>query len=255
MTQELNYPLSVLVRAVAFKNLSSASLHVGLSQPQLSRVIAKLESELGIELLNRQVKRKSSWTPQATQLAHLFEHHQRRLDHALRVMQTAQVPKQIHFGTLEGLSELATQMTEKLFTKHKMELVILDVFDRTELEAKFLSGDLDLILNTRVPSRSKPRFMHTCGYQTLDHVEQGLDYQVYSSFEYNLRPRKAKEIFARTLVSNSLAIRKTWFEKVGGHGTVPSQVSDKSRKDADEVLLLGGDWLDPRLWQALILRT
>ncbi len=254
MTQ-LTYPLSVLVRAVAYKNLSSASLHVGLSQPQLSRLIARLETELKVELLNRQVKRKSSWTPQAMQLAQLFEHHQRRLDHAVRTLKSSHAAKQIHIGTLEGLSDLATQLTEKLFTKHKMELVILDIFDRSELEAKFLAGDLDVILNTRVPSRSKPRFIHRCGYQTLEHVEKGLDYQVYSSFEYNLRPRKAKEIFARTLVSNSLAIRKSWFEKIGGHGSLPTNVSEKFKKDADEVLLLGGDWMDPRLWQGLVTST
>ena len=39
----LNWELSVLNRSVAYNNLSGASQHVGLSQPQLSRIVAKLE--------------------------------------------------------------------------------------------------------------------------------------------------------------------------------------------------------------------
>jgi hypothetical protein len=250
MTQ-LTYPLSVLVRAVAFRNLSSASLHVGLSQPQLSRIIAQVEAELGLELLNRQVRRKSSWTPQALKLAEVFEQHQRRLDHAVRDLQGKSTPRAVHIGTLEGLSDLAVTFAKRLFDGLKIPQVSLDVFDLTELEAKFLSGDLDLILNTRVPNRSKPRFMKVCGYQTLDLVEQGEDFGIYSSFEFNLKGAAKKNKAAKTLISNSLYIRRTWIEKFGGKGNLPSTVMDKTKRGADEVLLLGGDWLDPRVWNAL----
>src|SRR4051812_13999919 len=113
----LAYPLSILVRSVAFRNLSSASLHVGLSQPQLSRVIAQLEKELGMELLNRQVRRKSSWTAQALQLAELFEQHQRRLDQAVRGLQSENTPRSIHIGTLEGLVDIAITLAGKLFDR------------------------------------------------------------------------------------------------------------------------------------------
>lgn len=205
-----------------------------------------------MSLLNRKVKRKSSWTPQAMLLAQTYQLHQRRLDQALKALHSSQIPKQISIGTLEGLAELAGQHVERLFAKFKMEMISLDVFDRTELEAKFLAGELDVIFNTRLPSRTKPKYVHVCGYQTLDQVEKGLDYQVYSTFEFNLRPRKAKEIFNRTLVSNSLAVRRAWLERIGGHGTLPSAISDKAKKGADEVLLVGGEWVDPRLWDALI---
>ena len=60
--QQLYYELGVLAKAVNFKNLSAAALHVGLSQPQLSRIIAKIEEELKIVLLDRSAKRKSGWT-------------------------------------------------------------------------------------------------------------------------------------------------------------------------------------------------
>src|SRR5687767_8588247 len=97
---DLSYSLSVLARAVAFRNLSAAASHVGLSQPQLSRVVARLERELGLELLNRQVRRRSYWTPQALQLAETFDRSHRRLEASIRALQSRQMPKQIHFGTL-----------------------------------------------------------------------------------------------------------------------------------------------------------
>src|SRR6516225_5940421 len=103
----LNYALSLLARSVAFRNLSSASLHVGLSQPQLSRLIGKLERELGLELLDRRVKRKSAWTPQALQLAEIFQENQRRLDHSIRELSSSQRVHHIHVGTLEGLADTA----------------------------------------------------------------------------------------------------------------------------------------------------
>ena len=59
MLQNLAYELSVLVKAVQHKNLSAAAVHVGLSQPQLSRLVAKIEHELNIILLDRTARRKS----------------------------------------------------------------------------------------------------------------------------------------------------------------------------------------------------
>src|SRR4051812_42584236 len=206
----LSYALSLLARAVAFKNLSSASMHVGLSQPQLSRLIAKLESELSMELLDRKVKRKSNWTPQAIQLAELYTLNQRRLEDGIRSLQTNQRARQVHIGTLEGLADVAIGLAEKLFNSD-LKLVYLDVYDRSDLEGKFLSGDLDLILNTRFPSPTKSRYAKLLGYQMLTQVESDKDYALFSSFEFNVRgrqkvPAKAK----RTLVSNSLYIRRKW---------------------------------------------
>jgi molybdenum-dependent DNA-binding transcriptional regulator ModE len=254
---QLTYPLSVLVKAVEFKNLSSASLHVGLSQPQLSRMIAKLEEELGVELLNRQVKRKSSWTPRAAQLAHLFERHQRRLDHAIHTLQSSQVVRQIHIGTLEGLTDLAVTLSKRLFDKLGIETVTLDVFDRAELEARFLSGDLDVILNTRTVSRGKPKYQHVCAYQTLEHVENPGDFQLYSTYEHSQRARKKavttgkQAVATPTVISNSLYVRKTWLDRYGGKSSMPSSTTDKPRRGSDEIMLLGGDWLDPRVWTVL----
>lgn len=249
--QQLAYPLSILARAIAYRNLSSASLHVGLSQPQLSRLIAKLEKELGMELLNRQVKRKSAWTPQAMKLAELFQENQRRLEHSLRALQSNQRVRQVHIGTLEGLADTAISYSKKLFDQASLELVFIDVFDRNELESKFLSGDLDVILNTRVPSQAKPRYLHICGYQSLDVIEKSKAFTLYSTFEFNLRTKPKRLASEKSVVSNSLYVRKEWLKKYGGSGTIPSELVDQARDGYGEVMLIGGDWLDPHIWQTL----
>jgi LysR family transcriptional regulator, transcriptional activator for aaeXAB operon len=68
----LHWPLSVLARAVHYKNLTSASSHVGLSQPQLSRLVSQLEKELNVTLLDRSARRKSGWTPAAHRVAQIY---------------------------------------------------------------------------------------------------------------------------------------------------------------------------------------
>lgn len=252
MMTQLNYPLSILARAIEFRNLSSASLHVGLSQPQLSRLVAKLERELGMELLDRRVKRKSSWTPNAMKLADVFRNSERRLDHSVRALQTGQRLKQIHIGTLEGLAATAITFGKRLFDEAALELVMLDVYDRNELEAKFLAGDLDLIINTRLPSPAKPRYLRVCGYQSLDVVEKNPEFSLFSTFEYNIRPiRQRRTDHNKTMVSNSLFVRRTWLDLYGGHGTIPSDLYEKQKKGCDEVYLIGGDWLDAYIWNLL----
>ena len=64
--------LSLLSKAIAYPNLSTASVQIGVSQPQLSRTIMKLEHELKVVLLERQSRRHSTWTPMAYKLAEMF---------------------------------------------------------------------------------------------------------------------------------------------------------------------------------------
>lgn len=250
----LTYPLSVLSKAVAFRNLSAASMHVGLSQPQLSRLVATLESELEMELLDRRVKRNSTWTPQALRLAELFHETNRRLDLSIRTLQSDHHAKQIHIASLEGLANEAIRAAHKLLAQKAVDTVFLDIFDRSELEAKFLAGDVDIIVNTRVPRQAKPRFLKTLGYQSLDRIESSGPFELFSSYEFNKRARLNKKKGPQEksyLVSNSLFVRRTWLENFGGTGTLPSDLTDKNKKGLDEVLLIGGDWLEPRLWKIL----
>jgi DNA-binding transcriptional LysR family regulator len=245
---EISYPLSILVKAVGFRNLSAASSHVGLSQPQLSRIIAGLEGELGFELLNRQVRRKACWTNEALKLADMYHRHHRRLESAIKSLQSEGKMRTVHLGSLEGLSSAAVEAAGKLFEIPPVEFVTLDVYDRSELESKFLSGDLDMIFTTRVPDQGKPRFKHRIGFQSLDAIEMDSPFQVFSSFEFSQRRKKPAP---HTIVSNSLAVRRLFIEKFGGHGWLPSELTDKPRRNAEEVLLLGGEWVEPQLWQTL----
>jgi DNA-binding transcriptional LysR family regulator len=70
--ERISHELSVLTRAVAYKNLSGASQHVGLSQPQLSRIVKKIEETFSIVLLDRGAKRNATWTPTAHRLADFY---------------------------------------------------------------------------------------------------------------------------------------------------------------------------------------
>src|SRR5687767_9044815 len=104
---DLSSQLSVLSKAIYYKNLSAASAHVGLSQPQLSRIIQRLEEDLGMQLLDRTIRRKSAWTQEARQLAELHEQNQRRIEQSIRLLQGSGHATVIHMGTLEGLVETA----------------------------------------------------------------------------------------------------------------------------------------------------
>jgi DNA-binding transcriptional LysR family regulator len=169
--QHLYYEMSVLAKAIHFKNLSAAALHVGLSQPQLSRIIAKIEDELKIVLLDRTAKRKSGWTGVAFQLAEIFEKSSRRLDIELQGISNNQMVAELHIGTLEGLSDFAMNTCLQCFEDVGVKKITLDIFDLNELEANFLSGNLDLIFTSKTPGRQKFKYLSEIGFQKLDKIE------------------------------------------------------------------------------------
>ena len=106
MLQSVSYELSVLAKAVQHKNLSAAAVHVGLSQPQLSRLIAKIEAELNVMLLDRSARRKSGWTPLAHDLALTFTKGMSKLQSEILSMAEQREVTELHIGTLEGLSHI-----------------------------------------------------------------------------------------------------------------------------------------------------
>ena len=97
----LHWELSVLSRAVAYSNLSGAAMHVGLSQPQLSRIVAKLEKEFGVMLLDRAARRKSGWTPSAFRLAEVYGTSVRKLEVDIQQAVQDSEPNHLTVGTLE----------------------------------------------------------------------------------------------------------------------------------------------------------
>ena len=57
MQERLFEDLSLVSRAARFPNLSAAATRIGISQPQLSRVVSRLEKSTGITLLDRSSRR------------------------------------------------------------------------------------------------------------------------------------------------------------------------------------------------------
>jgi hypothetical protein len=58
----------------------------------------------------------------------------------------------------------------------------------------------------------------------------------------------------RLLISNSLAIRREWFKRFGGQGTIPSEprLEKKSVADTEPIIMLGSDTLSPKVWAELV---
>lgn len=250
----LHWELSVLSRAVPYQNLSAAAMQIGISQPQLSRIISKIETELKVSLLDRSARRKSGWTPIALQLAETYQKSERRLDHEIKELVSGTEPAQIRVGTLEGFSALSLQVCHSLLQKSTIKLVEIDIHDLDELEKSFLKGDLDLIFTLREPSRRKYRYEKRLGYQTIDWIENDLKTLVISTFEHHSKQYRKWNIEPeRVLVSNSLEIRKAWLKKFGGAGTMPSEsLTEKPMKQNDEsVYVIGSDQLSQKLWSAI----
>nr|BFD65499.1 hypothetical protein HAGR004_05210 [Bdellovibrio sp. HAGR004] len=247
--QQLYYELSVLAKAVNFKNLSAAALHVGMSQPQLSRIIAKIEDELKIVLLDRSAKRKSGWTSVAFQLSEIFEKSIRRLETELQGISNNQMVAELHIGTLEGLSDFALNASRLCFEEVGVKKITLDIFDLNELEANFLSGNLDLIFTSKQPGRQKFKYLMELGFQRLESIETSRKFNVLSTFEYGRANKKELEQFPHLFVSNSLAIRRSWFELNGGTGHLPTEAKRGRAKDAEPVMMIGSELLSPMLWE------
>lgn len=250
--QQLYYELSVLAKAVNFKNLSAAALHVGLSQPQLSRIINKIEEEMKIVLLDRSAKRKSGWTTVAFHLSDIFEKSNHRLELELQALSNNEMVAELHIGTLEGLSDFALNAVRLCFQEIGIKKITLDIFDLNELEANFLSGNLDLIFTSKHPGRQKFKYLFELGFQRLESINSNSNYAVLSSFEYGRAQKKNLESFPHVLISNSLAIRRSWFEKSGGTGHLPTEAKKGRQKDAEAVLMIGSELLSPVLWSKII---
>lgn len=246
--KQIFYELSVLSKSVHFKNLSAAAVHVGLSQPQLSRIIAKIETELKVIILDRSAKRKSGWTPEAFNLAQIFEKSARRLEQELFSVSKDQMTGEIHIGTLEGLAPTAMKLAKMCFDHIGIHKIFLDIYDLSDLEAHFLSGHLDLILSSKRPGRQKFHHAVELGFQILEKIQTHKDFAVLSTFEYSQTDRKMKESFKHVLISNSLSVRKEWFKDPGGIGHLPTEARSGKAKDAEPVWLLGSEILNPQLW-------
>lgn len=249
----LNWELSVLSRAVAYSNLSAAAAHVGVSQPQLSRIVSKLEEQLSVSLLNRQSKRTSAWTAAAYRLAEIYSNTLRGFRGELQVLTQGNQVSHLKIGTLEGLQEIAIEFSRFVLEKLPVRTLELDIHDLNDLEEKFARQDLDLIFTSREPGARKFRHIRTLGYQTIEKLRgQAAKVRVMSTFEYGTESQLLKSGHPdRLLVSNSLGVRKRWLETLKASGTLPSKVQ-RARKSGDSpVLLVGTEELPEKVWSEL----
>lgn len=248
MIHDLHSNFAALVKAVRYKNLSAASEHIGLSQPQLSRLIQRLEQELGVMLLDRTSKRSSGWLPQAYHLAEIYQQSDKRLKLEIESLNQESVPKEIRLGTLEGLSEKALSVAHHLLMMDSIELVSLDVLDLNELEEQFMAQNLDVLFSFKTPGKQKYSKIVEVGFQKKDWIKNDDVVSVQSSFEYGVTKKKATP---KSFVSNSLMIRKSYLENHSGSGQIPSEIFLKKEKGMDPVYLVGQETMTIAAWERI----
>ncbi|HUP58606.1 MAG TPA: LysR family transcriptional regulator, partial [Bdellovibrionota bacterium] len=217
--------------------------------PQLSRIVSKLEGELGVVLLDRAAKRKSGWMPVAHRLAAVYAKSSRHLGEQIQRLTQESDPQMLRMGALDGLATVAAELTSRIFQGTAVRTVELDLYDLIQLEELFLKGELDLIFTGREPGRRKYRHQKRLGFQSLEEGGSAGSTRVMSSFEFVQAKRSREE--ERVLISNSLFVRRHWVDTFGGKAVFPSAVrkaqSGKGREEP--VLLIGQDSLLPRLWE------
>ncbi len=240
----------ILSRCVGYKNLSGAADHVGLSQPQLSRIVSKLENELGLVLLDRSSRRKSGWTSHAIKLAQVFSKMKNQLEAEIQRINFDSEPKKIRMATLEGLAFLACQYSQYLFSE-RVKTIEVDVHDTDLLEELFYKGNYDLIFTSREPGKKKYKYRIEIGRQSLDLLSKGVKTQVLSSFEYHSHGTEENKF---VFVSNSLEVRKHWIDHFGGEGFFPSKIKSLHSNSGSSVpvLLMGADYLSPITWNKIL---
>ena len=255
LMDNLHWQLSILSKAIHYKNLSGAASHVGVSQPQLSRIVSRLEEELGVVLLDRTARRKSGWTPVAFKIAETYFRSSRKLTQNLQQLKADDQSTVLTIGTLEGMSSLASEFCIEILKDARMLQIELDVLDLSELEEKFVKEELDLVFTSREPGRHKYRYVRDMGYQVFDRRSSSTGPRVLSPYEYASYAQTAKKGKAgaqKVLISNSLAVRRLWIENHGGSGSIPSDVRRRKASDADTpVVLIASDVMNPALWARL----
>ncbi len=257
--QYLNWELSVLHRAVAFPNLSHASANIGISQPQLSRVVAKLESELGLSLLDREIKRKASWTQQAYKLADIYSRTVQRFQSDLTLIKDTAWPKVIRIGLLEGLIPSFIKVLNYIFTNTDIRTAQIFVYDTSKLEERFLENDIDMIYSFRVPNKKKFKHIKNIAYQRLEYFncDQASTYTL-SEFEYTSQQYKQNypnmDKSTPLIISNSLAFRKEWYKVFDAAAIFPSEPYRTPKKTDNEIKLyvIAHDVLPDKLWDVII---
>ncbi len=256
----LAWELSILERCVKFPNLSVASEHIGISQPQISRTVKKLETELDVLLLDRTSKRQTHWTPAALKIADEFQSTRKQFRSMLYKNFRKEELHEVRIGCLEGLSTLANQFAKWVFEEDLCSQIEIHVLDLGELSDHFHAGQLDLIFTSRSLGKTKQSVRRTIGYQNLSYIgdaETGLHVLSPTEKALSLHSSRHSQKHAKRLVTNSLAVKKVWMQQKGIYGSFPSEIFPDKRKSTktsvcEPVLLIGSDKLPAKLQDFLI---
>lgn len=260
MPDFLNWELATLSKAVSYPNLSSAAPHVGLSQSQLSRIVIKLEEQYQIRLLDRDIKRKSVWLPDAKQLVAAYLQASKSFSMSVANLSGDQDPDTLSIGALDGLIQQALSLAHFLFSQTKVRLIEVKALDLGDLDELFLKAEIDFAFSSREPGMKKLKNSKLIGYQSIDLMRVDAPSLrnpeppiVLSPFELNARKSKLKGT-ERIFTSHSLTVRSKWVETFGGSATQPSPMYSKRKNIGTErpVLLIAQQNISPRLWKSAL---
>jgi hypothetical protein len=226
-----HYELSLLTKAIPYPNLTIASRHVGLSQPQLSRILQKLEHTLDVTLLNRSSKKRSTWTKAAYDLADFYSEKEKNLTRELNeVCQSSGIPKNIRMTTLEGLADIGVSCSNHLLSTEEIDVVEVDIHDLTELHDNLEASRYDLAIASTLPESKEMFHAYKIGWQKLQAYGKETNIAVLSSFEARLNNPTSQK---KKIISNSLAVRKNWVDRYGGQTSAPTPVYTETQKPSD----------------------
>lgn len=252
----LAWELSVLQRAVSFPNLSAASRQIGISQPQLSRILFRIEDELKIKMLDRRVKRVPRWTKEAHIISQAYRESVLMLEKKIRAVGAKpQIMQRMSLATLEGLAPAGLMIVDHLFKNQLAKNIKYDILDLNELTHAFEAGEYDLIISSQRSGRRKSALERRLGYQVLEEKFSNKSPEIIlkSSTESLLKAQKDAPLLP-TLVSNSLTLRRLALEKLSARGIIPSPIYQKSRgpkSGEQDVMLLVRENLPDRVMEFL----
>jgi hypothetical protein len=180
------------------------------------------------------------------------------LEHAIEALQVLAQPKRVRVGSLEGMASVACETCQRLLELESIMELHIDIFDLNELEGQFLSGELDLMFSSRVPGRKKYLHLKELGYQRIQKVDGEKGFQVLSRYEFSKKStssgyKRASKLSApRSVVSNSLLVRKIWLEAYGGSGMIPGKVTSRpSSQTGGVALMIATDSFNAELWSLI----
>lgn len=148
----LSLPMLYFVEVARLQSYTRAADQLYVSQSTISRQIAKLERELGYELLYR-TTRHVSLTPSGQVLYDLLLDVQTRWERGLRVAELASATQNelsLRVGLLHGwmINRLPTNGFDSFLREYPVVDLTLEKYTYTELTTQLHDGNLDAIFTT-----------------------------------------------------------------------------------------------------------